>query len=184
MIKIEVFWLNSNLKLENIITAKQNHTNNITEIKTWKENLENCDWLITNIKNNFSLWVYTADCCPIAFYDDKNYWIIHAWWRWLTNGIIEKMLEKFEKPNIYVWPFLKKFEIQKDFCYFEIENKFWNRYFKEENWKIIFDFEKAVKSILPKNAIFDSRDTFFDKNLASWRRDKNKARNYTTITNY
>jgi len=34
------------------------------------------------------------------------------------------MLEKFENPEIFVAPFLKKFEIQKDFCYDEIYKKF------------------------------------------------------------
>jgi hypothetical protein len=34
------------------------------------------------------------------------------------------MLENFESPEIFVAPFYKKFEIQKDFCYDSIVKKF------------------------------------------------------------
>ena len=160
----------------------QTHSNNIIEIKTWKENLDNCDWIYSSIKNDFTLWVKIADCTWIVFYDDQNYWIIHAGWRWLVNWIIEKMLEKFDNPKIFVWPFLKSFEIQKDFCYDLIYDKFSNKYFENIDWKIIFNFEKALKSILWEKAIFDERDTFNDNNLYSFRRDKTKKRNYITIS--
>jgi hypothetical protein len=103
----------------------------------------------------------------------------------LINGIIEKMLNNFVNPKIFVSPVLNKFEIQKDNCYSKIKNKFANKYFhiKKVNNKdvIIFKFLEALQSILPKNTIFDSRDTFIDKNLASWRRNKNSKRNYTII---
>jgi len=34
------------------------------------------------------------------------------------------MLQKFDNPEIFVAPFLKSFEIQKDFCYDLIYDKF------------------------------------------------------------
>jgi len=95
------------------------------------------------------------------------------------------MLEYFANPKIFVSPILNEFEIQKDFCYEQIKNKFGEKYFyiKKENNKdiIIFKFIEALKSVLPINTIFDSRDTFKNSNLASWRRDGGGKRNYTII---
>ena len=182
--------------LENIIVPNQTHSNNIIEIKTWKENLENCDWIITPLptspltgERSLKLGIKTADCAAIVFEDEKNYWIIHAGWRGAVNWIIEKMLEKFENPKIFVAPFLKKFEIQKDFCYDAIFEKFWDKFFshpqplptKEGSNKIIFDFESCLKSLLWEQAIFDKRDTLEDNNFYSYRRDKTTKRNYTVI---
>ena len=167
--------------LENIIVPKQTHSNNIIEIINWKENLENCDGIFTSQENNFSLWIRTADCTAITFYDKHNYWIIHAGWRWLVNWIIEKMLQKFDNPEIFVAPFLKSFEIQKDFCYDLIYKKFWDKYFEIIEEKIFFNFENALKSILWNKAIFDKRDTLKDKDFYSYRENKTEKRNYTVI---
>ena len=167
--------------LDWIIVPDQTHSNNIVEIITWKEDLKNCDWIFTSKKNNFKLWIKTADCSAIVFEDEKYYWIVHAGWRGLVNWIIEDMLEKFENPKIFVAPFYKKFEIKKDFCYDEIFEKFWDKFFEEKEWKIIFDFQNALKYVLWEKAIFDKRDTFFDENFYSWRREKTEKRNYTII---
>lgn len=74
------------------------------------------------------------------------------------------MLQKFDNPEIFVAPFLKSFEIQKDFCYDLIYDKFWDNFFckdvamlhlyKKEN-KIIFNFEEALESILPINILWN-----------------------------
>ncbi len=164
-----------------VIMPNQTHFNNIVEIITWKENLNNCDGVFTSKQNNFKLAIKTADCSAIVFYDDKRYWIVHAGWRWLVNWIIEKMMIKFDNPQVFVAPFLKSFEIQKDFCYDAIYKKFWDKFFEIKETKIIFDFEKALKSVLPKNAIFDKRDTFSDLDFYSYRRNKTKKRNYIVL---
>jgi len=166
-----------------VIIPNQPHSNNIVEIITWKEELSNCDGIFTSKKNNFKLWIKTADCAAIVFEDEKYYGIVHAGWRWLVNWIIEKMLEKFDNPKIFVAPFYKKFEIQKDFCYDEIYKKFQDKFFEIKEEKIIFNFEKALKSILWKDAVFDVRDTFEDKSFYSWRREKTSKRNYTILEN-
>jgi len=172
--------------LKNVIFPIQTHSNNIIEIKTGKENLENCDGILTSNKNNFFLGIKTADCAAICVYDDKKYGVLHAGWRGLVNGIIEKFLKEFTNPKIFISPLLNEFEIQKDHCYKLIENKFGEKHFriKKENNKeiIIFKFQKAIEEVLPNNAVFDSRDTFKNKNLASWRRDRNEKRNLTIIS--
>jgi len=177
--------------LDWVIVPDQTHSNNIIEIITWKEDITNCDWILTSKKNNFKLGIKTADCSAIVFEDEKYYWVVHAGWRWLVNWIIEKMLEKFENPKIFVAPFYKKFEIKKDFCYDEIFKKFWNKFFsphtntllkeRGQEEKVIFNFEKALKSVLWEKVIFDERDTFFDENFSSWRREKTDKRNYTIV---
>ena len=169
--------------LDGVLVPAQPHLANIVEIKTWKEDLSQADGIFTSRKNNFKLGVKTADCSAITMYDENFYWVVHAGWRGLVLGIVEKMLEKFENPTIYVAPFYKKFEIQKDFCYDMIEKKFWKQFFEEKDWKILFDFQWALKSVLPSNAVLDKRDTFFDKDFYSWRREKTKKRNYITLEN-
>jgi len=167
--------------LDGVLVPAQPHLANIVEIKTWKEDLSQADGIFTSRKNNFKLGVKTADCSAITMYDKNFYWVVHAGWRWLVFWIVEKMLKKFENPTIYVAPFYKKFEIQKDFCYDMIEEKFWKQFFEEKDGKILFDFQWALKSILPSSAVFDKRDTFFDKDFYSWRRESTKKRNYTII---
>ncbi len=183
--QIKIYWKKEQKQnpdfLTGVIIPNQTHSNNIIEIISWKEDLTNCDWIFTLKKNSFSLWIKTADCSAIVFWDKKKYWIIHAGWRWLVNWIIEKMFVKFENPEIFVAPFLKKFEIKKDFCYEAIYKKFGNEFFEINETKIIFNFEKALKKVLWKKAIFDSRDTLLDHNFYSYRRNKTEKRNYTIV---
>ena len=185
--KILVYWKKEQQEnpnfLEDLILPIQTHSSNIVEIKTGKEDLNNCDGIFTKRTNHFKLWIKTADCAAIVFYDDKHYGILHAGWRWYVWNIIEKMLKKFHSPYVYVAPFLHKFEIQKDFCYDIIYNKVKDNFFEFNNWKIIFNFKQALKNILPKNAIFDERNTFEDENLYSWRKNKTDKRNYTIVLN-
>lgn len=165
----------------------QTHSNNIIEVITGEENTDNSDGLITSKDNIFSLGIKTADCAAICFYDENSYGIIHAGWRGLVNGIIEKMLDKFNNPKVFVSPLLPEFEIKKDACYEQIHDKFGEKYFsitvQEDNPKIVFQFHKCLQSLLPGNTVFDNQDTFSDSSLASWRRDNTNDRNLTIISN-
>lgn len=166
-----------------VITPNQTHSPNIIEIKTGQEDLSNCDGLWTqNLKAKFKLGVRTADCAPVVFHNTQKYGAIHAGWRGCTNGIIEKMSAIFTEPDTQIWvgPILPTFEIQKDFCYQELHAKFGVQFFKEKNNQIIFNFKNCLSHLLP-TAQFDLRSTFKDPSLASWRRDKNQARNLTYI---
>lgn len=144
-------WSNS------VILPIQTHSNNIVEIVTGNEDLSNCDGIWTRfhqpplLRGYFELGIKTADCAPIVFWDDNAYGIVHAGWRGLCNGIIEKMLANFEDKssdpgvnsfndkiqprgqifNIWIGPILPKFEIQKDFCYDEIYAKFGDQFFSK-----------------------------------------------------
>jgi copper oxidase (laccase) domain-containing protein len=109
---------------------------------------------------------------------------MHIGWRGLVNDLYEKVSSLFNQENleVYVGPFLHSFEIQKDYCYDVIIKKFGDKFIEESSDGISFDFYGAIKSILPKNAIFDERDTKDDLTLPSNRRDGTKDRLLTIIS--
>ncbi len=173
---------------KNTLIPDQTHSANIVEIKTGKENIENCDGLWAR-NTNFCLGVTTADCAPIIFKSEKKFGIIHAGWRGCVNGIIENMVEIFISENHEIWigPIYPRFKIQKNQCYEAIYEKFGNSFFThDQETKIIyFEFKKCLSSLLPR-ASFDERCTFSHPRLASWRRDKNfnRGKNITVIGNW
>ena len=169
---------------ENLVLPQQVHGTKIIEIITGEEDLAECDGIWTKDKSKL-LGIKTADCAPIAFWEDDKWGIIHAGWRGFYDGIIEKMLGNFKNPNIFVGPLLPKFQIQKDFCYENIVEKFGEDYLIgiEEKGIIIFDFKSAIQSIIP-NAEFDERSTFNDLELASWRREQDERRNVMVIGDF
>ena len=165
---------------QGLLFPHQVHGNKIIEIKTGQEDLSDCDGIWTAQKNNFPLGVQTADCAPIIFYDDEKYGLIHAGWRGCVNGVIEKMNALFDTPTIWIGPIYPQFQIQKDFCYEQIFEKFGDQFFKLEDQTLIFDFKTCLHHLLP-GAQFDPRSTYADPHLASWRQDKTLKRNCTFI---
>ena len=166
-----------------LILPKQIHGNEIVEIITGNEKLDNCDALITKDKK-FSLGIRTADCATICFTDGEKIGIAHIGWRGLCLSLIEKMLNKFNPDNLHIFtgPFLHSFEIKKDFCFDKIQEKFGDKYFIQEEDKITFLFKDAIISLLPKNVQMDARNTFEDLSLPSFRRDKTSKRLVTVIS--
>ena len=91
-----------NLILQNLIYMEQTHSANIAIIKDSSQNrIENCDGLITDVKN-IPLMVMVADCIPILFYEPKKQVIAvaHAGRNGTFNHIakktIVKMIEEFD----------------------------------------------------------------------------------------
>jgi len=75
---------------------------------TTHNRIEHTDGLITTRKNIF-LWIGTADCLPVVFYDNeqKIVGIAHAGYKGILAGIIEEMINKFitlgsKKKNLQV----------------------------------------------------------------------------------
>lgn len=167
----------------NIIIPKLSHGSNIVTIVTGDENVEDCDALVTE-NHSASLGIKTADCAPICFGDGKMIGIAHIGWRGLCLGLVEKMLTNFDADNlsVYVAPFLHSFEIQKDFCYEQITQKFGERFIEQKADKLVFNFKGAINSLLPSQTVYDARDTATDLSLPSYRRDKTKERLATTVS--
>ncbi|MFB6319356.1 peptidoglycan editing factor PgeF [Saccharicrinis sp. FJH54] len=61
------------------------------------ELLSSCDAMITKLPNTF-IGIRTADCVPVTVYDkhSKSVAVIHAGWRGIENGIIEKTLRNMQ----------------------------------------------------------------------------------------
>ena len=175
--------------LKDVLLPNQTHGTRIVEIVSGEEDLSACDGVWTR-NHAFILGIKTADCASICFWDEERFGIVHAGWRGLVGGICEKMLTLFEEGavrslNVFVGPLLPRFEIQKDFCYEMIRSKFGERFFVPFDsvcggGRVSFDFKGALASVLPMGQ-FDSRSTFEDTGLASWRRDGGGGRNVTVI---
>lgn len=85
-----------NFLIENLIYMEQTHSANIAVIKDGSLNrIENCDALITNVKN-IPLMVMVADCIPILLYDPKKKVIAvaHAGRNGTFNEIAKKSVLK------------------------------------------------------------------------------------------
>jgi hypothetical protein len=166
-----------------VIIPKLSHGSNIVTIQSGNENVDDCDALITE-NRAVSLGIRTADCAPICFSDGKTIGIAHVGWRGLCLGLIEKMLSHFDTAtlSVYVAPFLHSFEIQKDFCYDQITQKFGEQYIEQQSDKLIFNFKNAIGSLLPPQTVYDARNTEMDRSFPSYRRDRTDKRFVTVVS--
>lgn len=177
-----------------LLLPEQTHGTRIVQIKTGKEDLSVSDGLWTT-NPQFFLGVRTADCAPIVFLGKKQFGIVHAGWRGLVHGIIEKMLELFAHDLEHVWvgPLYPVFEIQRDACYTQIQEKFGEHFFSKNppnplfkggEEGMLFDFLGAIQSILPpEKTTWSGISTFEDARYVSWRRDQTTERNITVVGN-
>lgn len=168
-----------------IIIPEQVHGNKIVEVVTGKEDLSKTDGVYARFNDSgerMLLGVKTADCAPVVFWDDEKYGVVHVGWRGLVDGMVENMLALTHKEELGIWvgPLLPVFEIQKDDCYMQIQQKFGLNFFIEKEERIYFQFKEALASLLPM-AEFDDRSTFEDLSFASWRRDRDDRRNVTIV---
>lgn len=87
------------LKSEYIVKPKQIHSNIIVSINQPGEIL-NVDGVITN-HTDLILSIQVADCMPIFLHDKNNdiIGLVHAGWRGVSKGIINKTIEKLNELN-------------------------------------------------------------------------------------
>ena len=159
------------------------HGSNIIEIVNGNEDLSNCDAIFTKNKN-FKLGIKTADCAAVCYSDGKTIGIAHIGWLGLCTNLNVEILKKFNesKIEIFISPFIHRFEVKKDFCYDKLKVNFEN-FFEYEDSKIYFNFKKALLSIMPEGlVVLDERNTLEDLSLPSHRRDKTKDRLLTIIS--
>ena len=180
---IDIFLSGEEQKKDTLIMPKLVHGAHIVEILSGAEEVNDCDAVLTE-NHTLSLGVRTADCIPICFSDGKKIGIAHVGWRGLCLGLVEKMQEHFDADTlvVYVAPFLHSFEIQKDFCYDQILQKFEGRFIEEKEGKLFFHFMEALMSLVPSQTVYDTRDTASDLSLPSNRRGHMKERLVTTVS--
>ena len=75
------------------------------------------------------------------------------------------------------------FEIKKDYCYEALIKKAGTEQFiHQKDGTLMFEFQAAIANLLPKQTIFDTRDTFTDMTLPSHRRDKESKGFLTAVS--
>ena len=136
------------LKINNIITLHQNHSNKAVIISDQNiKKYDLCfDGLVTD-KKNVILGILTADCAPILFYDPINMIVgaCHAGWKGTLTGIIENTLIKMEsigskKDNIRcaIGPCI-------DQVSYEVDKDFYNKFISIESSAYQFFKKKSKK---------------------------------------
>jgi len=180
---IELFPRMGQVQENTIVIPQLPHGSNIVTIRSGKEDVRDCDALITE-NRGLSLGIRTADCAAVCFGDGKAIGIAHIGWRGLCRGLIEKMTDHFDASAlaVYVAPFLHSFEIKKDFCYEEVTGKFGMRHIEQRPGKLVFNFKDAISSLLPPRTVYDSRNIATDLSFPSYRRDKTKDRFVTAVS--
>ena len=163
---------------DNIFLPNQKHTTNIFPVETY--NNEETDGLYTS-KTNTPLGILTADCMPIVLTDSKTLVVIHAGWKGLFEGILEKGVSIFkDKNNIFgfIGPSAK------DCCYYVQEDFLENakkygielnkRYLKKDEKGFKFSLQEVAKDKLKNagvNHIIDySKCTICSNNFFSYRK--------------
>ncbi len=168
----------------NVYTPIQKHTDIVLKIENRNEPKRVGDAVITNLKN-FEIGVKTADCVPIVLVGNEWVGVIHAGWRGLHKGIIEKTLKEFEKEDKVLKAFI--FPSAKSCCY-EVGKEFkeiFENNLIEKNGKLFFDPQNEALHRLKKYGIktievFDIC-TICNPKLPSFRRDKTVERMLTSV---
>ena len=173
----------------------QVHGTSVGVIKEFSdEPIPNTDALFTKSKK-VSLAIMSADCLPIALANAEGTEIalLHAGWRGLSAGIIQKSLKKFnlENNDLKAWlaPCISqnKYEVGKDvyktFMDLDEESK---KNFKEVNSeKWMFDLKAEAARVLKKFKVQVSQSnycTYTDDDLFySYRRNKTDERILTLL---
>ena len=181
----------SNDKIENHIVGRnifsmcQTHSTNIKIVNENKVIYNNTDGIFSKEKKNI-LKIKTADCLPIFFMhkDHSFFGVVHAGWKGLKDGIIEKSIHlikknvnDFKNIEVFIGPSISKknYEVQKEFIgYFgsDFIEKIDNKLFC--NLKGIAKYQ--LRKFGLKNIIDVNQCTYENINYHSFRRDKTSKR--------
>jgi len=177
----------NNLNYKNLFSAKLEHGANVEIVDDMSRKfIDYTDGLLTN-NPGLILSVTSADCLPIFLFDPvrKVVGILHCGWRGIANGIIKKAINKMrdsfnslsEDILIGIGPGIQK-------CHFEVGDIFLKKFNDSKGFARVdgnrkyFDLKSFMKNELILNGIhgdnigIDSRCSFCDKNLWSYRRDR------------
>lgn len=93
--------LESRIRLP-VCNLKQVHGNKILDLRKrkWEKDIEG-DAIISNrgVATPCALGVFTADCLPILIWNSSLVSAIHAGWRGVASGIVEKVIGEFDKSE-------------------------------------------------------------------------------------
>ena len=177
------------IKKNNLKLMYQTHSSKILKInhKNFEKKKFKSDGVTSDLKG-VALGVLTADCVPILMYDkiNKKICVLHAGWKGIFKGIIEKGIKKFRKKNlnsliVAIGPCIgkKSYEVDKLLkLKFLRQSKYYKKFFKaSKKGKFLFDLRSIVNYKLKKVGVKEidniNLDTFKDsKNFFSHRRSK------------
>lgn len=131
---------------------------------------------------NHPLAIKTADCLPIIIEGEKGVIALHAGWRGLARGILEKPeIEAINPQRVFIGPSIHEccFEVSHDFNLQFPESPF----FRKVKNKFFFNLQEEAKRRLrlkyPSLLIqYAPVCTSCNKALHSYRRDKTTDRNW------
>ncbi len=177
------------IKKNNLKLMYQTHSSKVLKInhKNFEKKKFKSDGITSDLKG-VALGVLTADCVPILMYDkiNKKICVLHAGWKGIFKGIIEKGIKKFSKKNlnsliVAIGPCIgkKSYEVDKLLkLKFLRQSKYYKKFFKaSKKGKFLFDLRSIVNYKLKKVGVKEidniNLDTFKDsKNFFSHRRSK------------
>lgn len=146
------------------------------------------------VQANIPCVVQTADCLPILLCDRKGTWIaaVHAGWRGLLDGIIEKTLSQFQGDTQHLLAWIGPCIRQANFAVgaelkeqFVNKNKNYERYFAKQEQQLFADLAGIATYVLKQNKVmvFDSQRCSYgdSKQFYSYRRDGVTGRMATAI---
>ncbi len=188
---------------------KQIHSNKICSVRELNNSkLIKADGLMSNHKKQ-NLWIYTADCMPILFGDriNKNVAAIHCGRKGLEKNIIPNVIYKLENMGslrkdllVAIGPSISGENYLIDKVTYDKfrENFKLRRYSIREdmresnefisNEKISLDIKRNAylqligEGIKPNHIDVFNKCTFIEKEFHSWRRSKNKYRQWSIIS--
>ncbi|MFN3976347.1 MAG: peptidoglycan editing factor PgeF [Aquificaceae bacterium] len=169
---------------KDVLTLKQVHSSKVYILDSFARDLEG-DAIITQ-KKGLKIGVRSADCVPLAFLGEKTVAVVHAGWRGLKEGIVEKAVEELSKLEplenflAFVGPSAKS-------CCYEVGEEFKKHfvclYFR--NGSFYMDTQEETVHRLKKSGI---RHLFVYKvctichnSLPSYRRNKTEKRLLTYV---
>ena len=186
----EAFLLLHGIKRADLVLAGQVHSSNVKVVtKNDRGSLiDNCDGLITAEKS-LTLGIFTADCMPVLMASKCGQVkaAVHAGWRGLAAGILEKTAELFksgfginpEDIKVYIAPHIQE-------CCYEVGSDFGDNFgIKLANNK--FDLSKTARNILIKCGLKSVQVSHFctvcdkDSRFFSYRKNKTLKRQITVI---
>lgn len=179
------FLLSENIFPENTVLTDQVHGNNVQIINESDKGsfIKECDALITDDKS-IVMGIFTADCMPVMICskDAAIRAAVHAGWRGLKAGIIEKTInifkEKFginpQELKAYIGPHIQEccYEVSPDF------EKIFNISLKNGKFNLSKIAENIMKNEGINEVYLSGYCTCCDKNdmFFSYRKDKTEKR--------
>lgn len=181
-----------NLKIKDVVWAQLDHQGKVktATLKNRGQWIKNIDGFISKDKNLY-LSLTMADCFPVFFFESEKgiVALVHASWRAIIRGIIERIIEQIKMDSGQVKNILMAIGPGIRPCHFEVKEKvarkfltkFSQKVLIKKRGKIFIDLPLTIKlialksGILPRNIEELRECTYCLKNkYFSFRRDKPK----------